>query len=335
MPSDSQTVQPSQQATTPIEPLKSAGHFQSLQPEQNPSRNPTGQSQTPPLPGKEEKQGWFRSFSRNPRSSALTSLHPSQDQVIVGSIRHGSKQGDEVKDLAKPSEIEGSAGFGAPVQSAEEIKTKEDTRKQVETGKSLSTSASPNPPLAEGEVRPDVSSLSNSNIPSYTVELAAESTSPSSTVTHAQGQSQQKKTVHPQQSMASLRGFRDYLGWTGSNAEGREISSKKGDTRVRRAIRGRMMNRKPALKMVRFILPYYAFTQFLVQSFKPLKKHVHQHSLQKLQKPSHPPPKVNRVPGHPTCIHLSFPNQNKVRHKVRKELVTLLRARIILQLQCL
>lgn len=229
LPSDSQTVQPSQQATTPIEPLKSAGHFQSLQPEQNPSRNPTGQSQTPPLPGKEEKQGWFRSFSRNPRSSALTSLHPSQDQVIVESIRHGSKQGDEVKDLAKPSEIEGSAGFGAPVQSAKEIKTKEDTRKQVETGKSLSTSASPNPPLAEGEVRPDVSSLSNSSIPSYTVELAAESTSPSSTVTHAQGQSQQKKTVHPQQSMASLRGFRDYLGWTGSNAEGREISSKKGE----------------------------------------------------------------------------------------------------------
>lgn len=146
------------------------------------------------------------------------------------SVKHGFKQGDEVKDAAEPSEIEGPGGFGTPVQIADEIKTKEDTRKQEETDKS-----SPNPPLAEGEVRPDMSSLSNSNIPSHTAELSAptsisaESTDPLATVTHAQGQSQQKKTVRPQQSMASLRGFRDYLGWSGSSAEGKEASSQKGE----------------------------------------------------------------------------------------------------------
>lgn len=233
--SGSQTSRPAQQTTASTEPLRSTDQNLPLRPEQNSSIDQIPQSHALPSPQKEEKQGWFSSFSRSPNLSAPSSLHPSQGRGTVENIRRGSKQNDGVKDVAETVEIEEPAGIGAIVQSNGGVKTKKDTRKQVETDKSPSTSASPNPPLAEGEMRPDMSYLSNSNNPSYTAEVAAptsiraESTNPSATATQTQEQSQQKKKVHPQQSTASFKGFRNYLGWSGASAEGKEVSLQEGE----------------------------------------------------------------------------------------------------------
>lgn len=235
LPSGSQTSRPSQQTTTSTEPLRSIDQNLSLRPEQNSSIDQIPQSHALSSPQKEEKQGWFSSFSRSSNLSAPSSLHPSQGRGTVENIRRGSKQNDGGKDVAETVEIEEPAGIGATVQSNGGVKTKKDTKKQIETEKSPSTSASPNPPLAEGEMRPDMSYLSNSNNPSYTAEVTAptsthaESTNPSATATETQEQSQQKKKVHPQQSTASFRGFRNYLGWSGASAEGKEVSLQEGE----------------------------------------------------------------------------------------------------------
>lgn len=233
--SGSQTSRPSQQTTASTEPLRSTDQNLSLRPEQNSSIDQIPQSHALPSPQKEEKQGWFSSFSRSSNLSAPSSLHPSQGRGTVENIRRGSKQNDGVKDVTETVEIEEPAGPGATVQSNGGVKTKKDTRKQVETDKSPSASASPNPPLVEGEMRPDMSYLSNSNNPSYTAEVAAptsipaESTNPSATATQTQEQSQQKKKVHPQQSTASFKGFRNYLGWSGASAEGKKVSLQEGE----------------------------------------------------------------------------------------------------------
>lgn len=235
LPSGSQTSQLSQQTTTGTEPLRCADQDFFLRSEQNSSIDQVPQSQALPSPKKEEKQGWFNSFSRSSKLSAPTSLYPSHGQGTVESIIRGSKQNDGGKDMAKAVEVEGSVGIGATVQSNGGVKTKKDTRRQEETDKPPSTSASPNPPLAEGEMRPDMSYHRDSNNPPYAAEVAAptsirvESINPSATATQIQEQSQQKKKVHPQQSTASLRGFRNYLGWSGASAEGKEVSLQEGE----------------------------------------------------------------------------------------------------------